>query len=128
MLEELYKQHILDHYARPHNKGVLEDPTHAAHGSNPSCGDALALYLKVEDDTITQAKFEGTGCAISQAAASMLTDKLTGMSLSAVQTLSEGDILTMLGIEITLARRKCALLAYNALKEALLLETRNTNI
>jgi nitrogen fixation NifU-like protein len=119
MHEELYKQHILDHYNRPRNKVVVKDATYVAKGSNPSCGDVLIMYVQVDGDSITRCTFDGIGCAISQAAASILTEKLTNMSVESARALTETDIYAMLGIEISLARRKCALLAYNALQSAL---------
>ena len=119
MHEALYQQHILDHASRPHNKGVLAGATVVAEGSNPSCGDMLTLYLAIEDATIRAVSWIGTGCAISQAAGSLLSDKLVGLSLGAARGLSEADMYAMLGIVITPARQKCALLAYRALSNAL---------
>ncbi len=119
MREELYKQHILDHYARPRNAGVLPKATNTAHGSNPSCGDQLTLYLCIEGERIKDVSFEGEGCAISQAATSLLTERVKNSPLTEVQQLTEGDVYTLLGVEITIARRKCALLGYTALQTAL---------
>lgn len=119
MREELYKQHILDHYAHPRNKGVLSGATHRAKGSNPSCGDVLILSLAIKDGKLVGVGFEGIGCAISQASASMLTEKLIGMPVESAQALTEEDIYAMLGIEISPAREKCALLALRALRSSL---------
>jgi nitrogen fixation NifU-like protein len=119
MREELYKQHILDHATRPRNKGPLAGATHEGKGSNPSCGDSLALYLAIEGDRIARASFEGVGCAISQAGASLLTERLTGMPLAQADALRETDVYALLGIEVGPAREACALLAYRALKVAL---------
>jgi nitrogen fixation protein NifU and related proteins len=119
MHEELYKQHILDHYARPRNRGVLTDATHTAEGSNPSCGDRLTIYLQIEEGTIRTVSFEGEGCAISQAATSLLTERVKHCSVTDAQTLGEQDMYALLGVEITSARRACALLGYTALHAAL---------
>jgi nitrogen fixation protein NifU and related proteins len=119
MHEDIYKQHILDHASRPRNKGALTNATYTAQGSNPSCGDVLTIFLTVNGDFITHAMFDGTGCAISQAAASMLTQKLTGLPMGSARALTEADVYAMLGIDISSARRKCALLAFRALQAAL---------
>lgn len=86
---------------------------------NASCGDSYILYLKVEGDRIQQATFSGVGCAVSQAAASMLTDKLQGMTFEEARTITEDTIYTMLGVEISEGRQKCALLMLRGLEEAL---------
>lgn len=117
---EIYKQHILDHYNNPRNKAEMFEPTVKVPAKNASCGDSYILYLAIEKDIINEATFSGVGCAISQAAASMLTEKLAGMTLDEARTLKEEDIYTMLGIEVTVGRQKCALLLFNALQEALL--------
>lgn len=118
-MDDIYKQNILDHYKNPHNKGVMEGYAVLQEGKNVSCGDALSLYLDIKDDTVVRVSFQGDGCAISQAAASMLTDKIAGMSLEDLKTLTPGDVYTMLGITVSPARSKCALLAYETLIEAL---------
>lgn len=114
-LEELYTRQILALSKQPHNKGVLATATHHAPAENKSCGDKLVLYLTVEDGMVTEAAFDGHGCAISQAAASLLTDKLKGLPVADAKVLTPGDIYTMLGIPISPSRTKCALLAYSAL-------------
>lgn len=119
MNEALYKQHILDHYKNPRNKAEMEDPdiTHVA--KNASCGDSYILYLQVRDTRISACTFSGVGCAISQASASMLTEKVIGMSVTEAKQVTEQDIYAMLGVPISLGREKCALLVYHALKEAI---------
>lgn len=116
---ELYKQHILDHYNNPRNKAEMFEPTVKVSAKNASCGDSYYLYLKIENDCIVEATFSGVGCAISQASASLLTEKLKGMTTKHAGEITEEDIYTMLGVEISLGRQKCALLVYNALQEAL---------
>lgn len=119
MNQSLYQAHILDHAQRPRNKGVLKEVDVQVDGSNPSCGDELTLYLRFEEDTIARAMFTGEGCAISQAAASMLTEKLVGMSKQDVTALTDKDMYDMLHVKVGPGREKCALLAYHALQSGL---------
>lgn len=119
MNEEIYKQNILDHYKYPHHKGVLDLCNVHANATNRNCGDELTLYLNIKDKKIIGATFDGDGCAISIAGASMLMDRLAGMSLEAARTLTEADIFALFGVPIGPARATCALLAYSALQEAL---------
>ena len=115
-MDDLYRENILDHYRYPRNKGHLDNPDIQYHDVNPFCGDELTLELKVEDDRIVDVAFEGKGCAISQASASMLTEELVGMSLDEVKALDKDFIVDMLGIEIGPVRMKCALLSLKVLK------------
>jgi nitrogen fixation NifU-like protein len=119
MTDELYKQHILDLYNKPHNKEEMEDADVVFPAKNVLCGDSYILYLKISNTHIERATFSGVGCAVSQAAASMLTDKIRGMVFSDAKKITEQDVLAMLGIEITVGRKKCALVLYNALQQAL---------
>jgi nitrogen fixation NifU-like protein len=117
--EQLYREYILEHYKRPHNWGELESPDLEAHDLNPLCGDELKVQLAVQDDgTISDIAFSGHGCAISQAAASMISDEVKGMSVEALMSLDRSSILELLGIEISAARMKCAMLALKVLKSA----------
>jgi len=115
-MDALYREAILDHYKHPRHKGHLDSPdiTHFDH--NPFCGDEITLELKVEDGVVTQAAFDGRGCAISQASASMMTEEIIGKSLEELKGWSKEDILELLGIEIGPVRLKCALLPLKALK------------
>ncbi len=120
MDEEIYKENILDHNRNPHNKKVLESFDLKGEGKNVSCGDSVVLSVKFgEDGKVSDVGFEGDGCAISQAATSMLTDKIKGMNKEKLKLLSPGDIYDMLGIKISIGRTKCALLPYEALNDAL---------
>ncbi|OHA82253.1 MAG: hypothetical protein A2675_00370 [Candidatus Yonathbacteria bacterium RIFCSPHIGHO2_01_FULL_51_10] len=125
MDEEIYKENILDHNRNPHNREVLDEYDLRGGGTNPTCGDELELFVKLgEDGKVTHATFLGSGCAISQAGASMLTDKLKGlpgqgMTLAGLKLLAPGDIYSMLGIHISPGRVNCALLAYRALNDGL---------
>lgn len=115
--EEIYRENILDHYRYPRNKKALKNCTiqHLEH--NPVCGDRIELFIKFNDQLLVEeAAFQGEGCAISQASVSMLTDKMVGMHLDALQNLKKEDILNMLGITIGLVRMKCALLSLKALQ------------
>ncbi|MFZ1720421.1 MAG: SUF system NifU family Fe-S cluster assembly protein [Candidatus Moraniibacteriota bacterium] len=115
----IYQQLILDHYRNPRNQGILKMPTHEATGSNPTCGDKLSMHLLVKNDIIEGVKFTGSGCAISQASASILTEYLSGRSAMEMQKLSREDLLELLGIEFSLTREKCALLALETFKKAI---------
>lgn len=119
-MDDLYRDEILEHYRRPHNFGTLPNPDASYEGSNPLCGDRITLMLAIsEDGHVADVAFTGRGCAISQASASMLTDELRGMSLADVARLSNQDIMDTLGIEISPARLKCALLSVDTLRRAL---------
>ncbi|MEM3040468.1 MAG: iron-sulfur cluster assembly scaffold protein [Nitrososphaerota archaeon] len=107
---------ILDHYRNPRNYGEIENPDIHAKDSNPLCGDVVELFIRVKDGVISDVKFKGKGCAISQASASKLTEKLIGMRIEDVKSLSRQDILDMLGIELSPVRLKCALLSLKVLK------------
>jgi len=118
-MDDLYRDEILEHYRRPHNFGTLEDPDASVEGSNPLCGDRITLMLAVgEDGRIADVAFTGRGCAISQASASMLTDEIRGRSVAEVEALTNQVVLDLLGIEISPARLKCALLSIDTLKKA----------
>ena len=118
-MDDLYRDYILEHYRRPHNFGVLEDATASHEGANPLCGDRITLQVRVRDGTIDGVAFTGRGCAISQASASLLTDEIKGKPLATVEALTSSDVLDLLGIEISPARMKCALLSLDTLQHAL---------
>ncbi|MCO8242731.1 MULTISPECIES: iron-sulfur cluster assembly scaffold protein [unclassified Haladaptatus] len=113
MGSDMYRQQILDHYRNPRNYGELEDAQFSHEGVNPSCGDELEFDVSLEDDgeTIERVAFRGDGCAISQASASMLSQKLPGMSLDEVAAMDRDDVIDMLGVDISPMRVKCAVLA-----------------
>ena len=118
-MDDLYRDEILEHYRNPHNFGTLDEPTLVKEGSNPLCGDQITLMLELNDDgTVKDVAFTGRGCAISQASASMLTDEIRGKSLAEVATTGRQDVLDNLGIEISPARMKCAMLSLETLKSA----------
>ena len=114
--DELYRENILDHYKHPRNRGTLEHPDITYEDANPLCGDQLRIDLRVEDGKIAQIRHSGHGCSISQAAASMLCERMEGRPLEEVRQLTREDMLEMLGIELGPVRLKCALLALKTLK------------
>ncbi len=119
-MDNLYRDFILEHYREPHNRGVL-DP-HDLHfaDSNPTCGDELSMTLRLDAmrERVADVAFDGRGCAISQASASIMTDELRGMSLAEVRGMDPRDVVVALGVPIGPARLKCALLGYKVLQGA----------
>ena len=136
-LRELYQEVIFDHNRNPRNFGKLADANHHADGNNPLCGDKLSLYLKIEDDVITDIRFEGMGCAISTASASLMTERLKGMKVADAEVLFRkfhavvtedgnetqgpelGKLSVLTGVREYPARVKCATLAWHTLEAAL---------
>jgi nitrogen fixation NifU-like protein len=135
-LSDLYQEVILDHNRRPRNFHALEDASHTADGHNPLCGDRLRVYLKVEDGTVSAVAFEGAGCAISKASASMMTDAVKGRTVAEVDALFQrfhrmvttppdcpvedmGKLSSLAGVREFPVRVKCASLAWHTLKAAM---------
>ena len=117
MSDDIYREIILDHYRNPRNKGRISDADVSIHDSNPLCGDEIDIHLKVDSGTIKDIKFEGRGCAISQASASMLTEMVYGKPLTSIKDLTKDDILENIGLtSLGPARIKCALLSLKVLK------------
>ena len=119
MSMDYYREYILDHYRNPRNYGKLDQPDVHAEDSNPLCGDQLAMDLLVEGDYIKEVRFQGRGCAISQAAASMLSEKIEGKTVQEVVARGKDDVLEDLGIDISPARTKCAFLSLRVLHRGL---------
>jgi nitrogen fixation NifU-like protein len=118
-MDDLYRDYILEHYRRPHNFGQLDAATATQEGANPLCGDRITMQLRVRGGVIDGVGFTGRGCAISQASASLLTDEIKGKSVDTAQAMTSGDVLDLLGIEISPARMKCALLSLETMQGAL---------
>ncbi len=135
-LDELYKEVILDHYRAPRNKGKLDPHDVALERNNPLCGDEIELFLHFDGDSVDGIAFEGKGCSISQASASMMTEKVKGLAAKDAAALAEsiktlmagetegdekalGDLVSLKGVVKYPVRIKCALLGWNTLLEAL---------
>lgn len=121
MSMDYYREYILDHYRNPRNYGTLEQPDAHAEDSNPLCGDQLAIDLRIEGDRVAEVRFQGRGCAISQASASMLSELIEGHTVEEVIRLGKEDVLDALGISISPARTKCAFLSLRVLHRSLAL-------
>lgn len=115
----LYQEHIMDHYRNPRNRGKLVNPDFVCELQNPSCGDSVAMELKLDGSIITAIKFSGSGCVISQATASMLTQFIQAKNLQQIQLLNSQTIKELIGIDLGPTRFKCALLSLDALHQAI---------
>lgn len=118
-MDEIYQVNILDHYRNPHHHGALPTATTTLEGNNPSCGDSQTLFLEMKGETISNASFVGEGCAISQAATSMLLEKIIGKEKSSALLLGEQDMQELLGVPIGESREKCMMLGLNTVQKAL---------
>ncbi|MDP9366225.1 MAG: SUF system NifU family Fe-S cluster assembly protein [Chloroflexota bacterium] len=119
MVDSLYREVILDHYRNPRNKGMLDPADHSYEDTNPLCGDEVRVDVRVAADRIAEIKFSGRGCAVSQASTSILTEMVEGMPLAEVKALTKDDLLEEIGIPVSPARMKCALLGLKVLKAGL---------
>lgn len=119
--DELYREVILDHYKNPRGHGLIEGADAQAEGQNPLCGDevSISVAFDAKGETIDEVRFEGRGCAISQAATSMLTEMVAGKTTEAIAEMPKEELLTEIGIPLTPIRLKCALLGLGVLKVAL---------
>ena len=135
-LDELYKEVILDHYRSPRNKRELSDASVTVKGNNPLCGDEITIHARIEDGKVTELTFEGQGCSISQASASMLTESVSGKTVDDANTLAGefrsmmegkaepddeefGDLMALKGVVKYPVRIKCAVLGWDVLQDAL---------
>jgi nitrogen fixation NifU-like protein len=136
-LSDLYQEILLEHNSKPHNFKILEEVSHTSEGYNPLCGDQISLFLKVVDGVIDDVGFQGTGCAISRASASMMTQSIKGQTLEKAEEIFEafhymitepggeldldtlGDLETLSGVNEYPTRIKCAILAWHTMKAAL---------
>lgn len=114
--DQFYREYILDHYKNPRNFGRIEAPDVSHEEYNPLCGDMVGMDFRLRDGVIEDVMFHGRGCAISQASASLMTERLKGMTLETARQISKDDVLDELGIAISPARLKCALLSLKVLK------------
>ena len=117
MSDDIYREIILDHYRNPRNKGTIDNADVVIHDSNPLCGDQIDIYLKVVEGQVKDIKFDGKGCAISQASASMLTEMVMDKPLTTAKDISKDEVLENIGLtNLGPARIKCALLSLKVLK------------
>ncbi len=115
---DLYAENILDHYRDPRNRGEGLSASAMGKEDNPACGDALTVHLWITDDIIQKIEWEGEGCAIAQAAMSMLSEEVAGKTLKEIEVWKPHDVYAMLGVPIGPRRFKCALLCLHTLKNA----------
>jgi nitrogen fixation protein NifU and related proteins len=121
MDDQLYREYILEHYKHPHNHGSLERSDMEAHDLNPLCGDELTFQVALDETgKVTEVAFDGHGCAISQASASMLSDEIKGKTVDELLALDRQTVLDLLGIDISATRMKCAMLSLKVVKAAAL--------
>lgn len=116
MADSIYREIILEHSRNPRNRGVLEPNDYSYQDVNPLCGDEIRIDVRVENDHIKEIAFSGRGCAVSQASASILTEMVEGKSLDEVKAITKDDLLEEIGIPVSPARMKCALLGLKVLK------------
>ena len=118
--QDIYEEHVLDHYEDPYHRGDLAEATHADEGKNPLCGDKIHVDLKLDDaGRVVEAWFDGDGCVISQASASMLIEKIEGKTIEEVKAFSANEMLDLFGPKLTPNRQKCCLLSWRVLQSAL---------
>lgn len=121
-MDALYRDFILDHYRNPRNAGTLDEPDASFEDLNPLCGDKIRMDLRISNGVVEDVKFKGRGCAISQASASLLTEAIKGKKIGEIDAIGKDEVLENLGISISAARLKCALLGLKVLKQALALK------
>ena len=116
---DIYEEHVLDHYEDPYHRGLLDHATHSDEGNNPLCGDVIHIDLKLSDDgKVQEAWFDGDGCVISQASASMLVEQMEGKTLEELKSFSADEMLALFGPKLTPNRQKCCLLSWRVLQSA----------
>jgi len=118
-VEDLYREHILDHYGNPRNQGRLEDADISCEWDNPVCGDTVRLDLRLTDGRVSEVRFDGQGCIISMASASMFTEEIRGKTVEELQALRDEDVFEMLGVPLGPSRANCGLLPLRVLREGL---------
>ena len=124
---DIYRENILDHYKHPRNFGHIKNPDVVQEEGNVTCGDRIVMEVKFEKGKVNQIAFSGEGCAISQASASMLSEKIKGMSVYEIMKLSLDDIVAMLGTTLTPSRVRCATLPLEVLQNAVAAKDKKVN-
>ncbi len=119
MTDALYRAQLLEHWKNPQNFGILKAPTHRAAKNNPLCGDEISMTMCIDNTRIADIAFDGRGCAVSMASASLLTEHVRGMTLAEIATLSPKNVTDLLGVVPSPARLKCAVLALDVLQSVL---------
>jgi len=118
--QDIYEEHVLDHYEDPYHRGTLQSATHQHEGKNPLCGDVIQISLRLDPEgRIEEAWFEGEGCVISQASASMLAEKIEGMTVEEAKEFSANEMLDLFGPQLTPNRQKCCLLGWRVMQSAI---------
>ena len=118
--QDIYEEHVLDHYEDPYHRGTLESASHMHEGNNPLCGDRIVITLKLDDSgKVAEAWFEGEGCVISQASASMLIERMEGKTIEEGKAFTAEEMLELFGPKLTPNRQKCCLLSWKILQSAL---------
>lgn len=118
--EELYQEHVLDHYEDPYHRGRVDHPTHQHEDDNPLCGDVISVELVIDEDgKIREAWFDGDGCCISQASASMIIEKMDGKTVEDIKNFTADEMLELFGAKLTPNRQKCCLLSWRVLQSAI---------
>lgn len=118
-MENMYREHILDHYGNPRNEGTLEDADISGELDNPICGDVVRLDVKLNDERVSDVRFSGQGCVISMASASVFTEEIMGKTVEELRALQDEDVFRMLGVTLPPARANCGLLPLRVLQHAL---------
>ena len=117
--EEIYQEHVLDHYEDPYHRGHCGDATHAHEDDNPLCGDVVRVELRIDDGRVQEAWFDGEGCCISLASASMLVEQLEGKTVEEVKNFNAQEMLSLFRAHLTSNRQKCCLLSWRVVQSAL---------
>ncbi|MFP4567522.1 MAG: Fe-S cluster assembly sulfur transfer protein SufU [Candidatus Woesearchaeota archaeon] len=118
-MSDLYREIIIEHYKNPQNKGKLLAPDVVVDDANPLCGDHLEVFLKIKNNILKDISFEGKGCALSIATASILSEEIKGKSIDEINNLSREDVYALLGIDVSPARNKCVMLSLTAIKKGI---------
>ncbi|MCL4381928.1 iron-sulfur cluster assembly scaffold protein [Candidatus Marsarchaeota archaeon] len=126
-MNDLYAEDLIENYEHPHNKGRLNDANATFHEYNPVCGDDITIYLKIEKGIIKEVKFDGDGCVISIASASLLTEAIKNRKINNVKKMDFEDLKKIIGIDPGPVRIKCATLSLKAVKEAIFLYSHKTS-